>query len=133
MNEAKFWTQRVRKWLPPGAFAMRVENGLAAGTPDVFYCWRGRHGWIENKYRERAPVYSNTIVFPEGYGIRKEQRAWWIQYLRAGGVGLIIAGVGPRSFVWRASEDLVRNFNLLQWQEVSRAKILDADTLTSEL
>lgn len=120
MTEAEFWSRRIRRLLPLGCFATRIENGLSAGTPDVFYAWGGVQGWIENKYRPTAPVRDTTVVFPEGQrgSMRKEQRAWWIQYLAARGRGLIMAGVEGQSFMWHASPGLVMGFNKMVWGQV---------------
>lgn len=106
MNESEFWSKRVRPLLAPQMFVKRIENGLDAGTPDVFYCCRGESGWIENKYRAAVPRMS-TVVFPPSAdkgddrtckGLRKAQVTWWFEYHRAHGAGAIVAGVGEHTF-----------------------------------
>jgi hypothetical protein len=117
MNEAKFWTTRVRPLIVrayPGVFVERIENGLSAGTPDVHYAWRSKAGWIENKFREATPQRSWTTVFGDK-GLRKEQIAWWLTYLHAGGTGYICAGVGRSTWMITASPPLVRTFNDMTW------------------
>lgn len=108
-----------------GIFAERIENGLGAGTPDVFYTWRGRYGWIENKFREATPQRAYTTVFG-ARGLRKEQIAWWLSYLHAGGSGQLAVGVGRLTWVWAANEALVRGFNDMTWEQFCTRAPVDA-------
>ncbi len=117
MTEREFWAQRVRPLLPSDSWRERVENGLGAGTPDVHYCWRGRSGWIELKYRKVRPRFNDSLLFFDR-GLRPAQIAWWVPYLRCGGRGLIVAGVAAEAWAWEASEELVRKFNLSTWDQL---------------
>lgn len=128
MDEASFWSSRIRPMVSAFGYAERIENGLASGTPDVHYVLRvdqlgrfydvARAGWIENKYRENAPMRASSIVFGLK-GLRKEQIAWWLCYLAKGGRGAICAGIGRSSWIWKATPLFVRTFNDMTWEQVT--------------
>jgi hypothetical protein len=80
--EARFWIT-VRKHLP--GHAIRVENCIGNGTPDVNVCANGREAWIELKIKE------NGI-----YKIRKEQHVWGCIRARSGGRVFVI-GHDPKT------------------------------------
>lgn len=60
---------------PRGAHLQSVETGaIGPGTPDTNFCWRGREGWIENKW--------TSGWSPE---VRPAQVGWILRRRRAGG------------------------------------------------
>lgn len=130
MNESDFWTRRVRPiiYTLPEAMAERVENGVASGTPDAFFCVNGVSGWIENKYRKEPPKRANTPVFGEGKGLRKEQLVWWTVYLRAYGHGFIAAGVGGAGYLVRATLPSIHLFNEMTLADFARERSLASAT-----
>lgn len=127
MNESGFWG-KVRPMVRDLGMFQRIENGLGAGLPDVFYLVKetgGRsasYGWIENKYRDAVPR-DTTAPFPGGdsnKGLGKEQIVWWTEYLRAGGHGLLCWGVGPWMFAEVMDGELLRSFNGMLWGDMCR-------------
>jgi hypothetical protein len=128
MNEASFWTA-VRRRLPIGCRAWRIENGLSAGTPDVFACWQGISFWIELKYRPVEPRLS-TIPFNKQTGINPNQKVFWIEYLGCGGRGLLLCGVARKHFLLPMNEIVLDGFNRWTWAELQKEALLlrDPDT-----
>lgn len=61
MKEKDFWSYLKdiigAKWV-----AVRIENGISQGVPDVSFSSRGVHGWIELKYLKAWPKRPDTIV-----------------------------------------------------------------------
>ena len=83
LPEQLLW-QRLRPFLKRiGAHAVRVENALDPGTPDVNYCLAGHADWLELKVASPAPrrVNPGSIVH---VGIRREQLVWWSERAGAG-------------------------------------------------
>jgi len=69
MSENALWIT-VRSRLTSFLEMERVENRVAAGTPDIWWCARPpldpASGWIELKYLDRWPVRSHTpVVLPK--------------------------------------------------------------------
>lgn len=80
-KEQKLWdTMRNNK--PPGIWLERVENGLGAGMPDVYFRTKGFHGWIELK-APIAPKRKETRVLGDE-GLSQEQINWHLQSHRLG-------------------------------------------------
>ncbi len=115
MRESSFWTS-ARKQLPQGCRSWRIENGLSSGTPDVFSCWQGVRFWIELKYRPSSPR-DTTILFGDKHGIRPSQRAFWLEYLRCGGRGLIMWGVEREQYYLPMTLVVLDGFNRWTWAE----------------
>lgn len=105
MNEAAFWSGRLRPHLEDACIAARiryhferVENTVAMGTPDVDYCISGASGKIELKYMDRHPVRRTTPVLGRGMGMRRSQLIWAHKRMRAG--GRVFLGVGTPQETW---------------------------------
>jgi len=104
VNEAKFWSTRVRPLLERAFHNLqhhieRVENAVAAGTPDVDYCVNGHAGKLELKYASRHPVnLRTTAVLGRDCGLRKSQVVWIHRRLRAGGT--VFVAVGTPRVTW---------------------------------
>lgn len=128
VNEAQFWSQRVRPAIRHTGHFERVENALSAGTPDVwFQLPDGQSGWIENKYLPRGPARDGTPVFGRR-GLRNEQLAWWSQYLNKGGRhGYIMAGVGARTYCVPVTAATLAAFNVMSLWQLDAYR-LDPDT-----
>ncbi len=106
MNEASFWTDRVRPGLIAGCRAAglrhhfeRVENAVAVGTPDVDWCVAGVAGKIELKYSPRHPARPATPVLGRAGGLRRSQVVWISRRGWAGGRCFVMIGTPERTWL----------------------------------
>jgi len=102
-SENALW-QALKKRMDAGkAHAVRIEDKLAKGTPDVDYCaWGGEAaGWIELKHLDAFPVYHSTSVWLPHY--TKEQAIWAFKRDRAGGNSWLLARVGKEVYLFPGS------------------------------
>lgn len=76
--EANFWSI-IRKNLPKGSQAWRLENRVAAGMPDCYIMIDGHPLWIELKVSK-----SNSVR------LSPQQIAWHTAHSHAGGHSLIL-------------------------------------------
>ena len=114
--------QRLRKRILtafPTARIDRVENGLVDGMPDVSLCINGKDVWMELKYVEDWPARDTTQVLGRR-GLRPEQINWHIRQHVAGGVSLIVVGVGRETRV-TDNQDVreINSWTRLDWMEES--------------
>lgn len=72
----------------------RVENGLAAGMPDVVALFAGRVTWLELKVNEEPPARPSTPVLGKEHGCNNEQINWHLDWARCDGHSRILIGVG---------------------------------------
>lgn len=91
-QEQRLW-DRMRAHRPPTVRLERIENGLAAGIPDVHALCHGVTVWVELKAREVPPARASTPLLG-GDGLSAEQRNWHLEYARHGGRSMILIGVG---------------------------------------
>lgn len=88
-SEHALWVTARRRLGPYGRL-VRVENRAGPGTPDVYYCLRGRSGWIELKEdrppRPGQPVRLRTLTL--------DQVIWLEEEARAGGRAWLLARLG---------------------------------------
>lgn len=63
----------------------RIENGLAAGWPDVNYCIMGSEGWIELKAPEEPARPETPLFGNRQHNVEIEQANWMLRQHRAGG------------------------------------------------
>lgn len=105
MNEAQFWTARLRPQIKNQCIQQglahhleRVENNAAEGTPDVDYCIAGVCGKIELKFAPAHPARSTSIVLGKGHGLRRSQIVYAARRIRAG--GLIWCAIGTPVMTW---------------------------------
>ncbi len=103
MNEAAFWSKIRTHLVGTGRLFARIENGLSAGTPDVCFVIDGVSGWVENKYRVKAPNGCSTKILGRA-GLSKEQIVWATKYIRAGGRYFVLIGVGKAVFLLRPDQ-----------------------------
>lgn len=105
--ESSLWLA-LKEALPLTAHAVRVENSVELGTPDVNLCvpgcqftrqygewWlevstTGWGGWVELKVQE-APVRKTTVFKCEHFTM--EQRQWLVSRCRAGGRAYLLLQV----------------------------------------
>lgn len=133
-DESEMWQRRIRPKIPSQIFYQRIENGVGAGTPDVYFKPpRSRDGWIEMKYRPTRPIRQDTLIFTKDKGLRKEQIIWWRLYLRAGGRGFFCLGVRDEVRIVTASELLVIEFNTMTFKFFLGLRILTDSSLLLEL
>lgn len=100
MSEKALWTkfrQHLTAHKVPGRW-QRVENGVAAGMPDVNYCVEGREGWIELKHGA-IPAREDTVVFKSQRGLDQEQVNWHFDQHRNGGVSWVLIQLNRRFFL----------------------------------
>ena len=86
--EANFW-KTVKKNLPKGTQAWRLENRVAAGMPDCYLVCESIPLWIELKVSK-----SNKI------NLSPQQIAWHIAHSHAGGHSLILVNAPSRGLVF---------------------------------
>ena len=104
-RESSLWN-RFREALPACAHAVRVENGVEVGTPDVNLCLPGSaevhdvfcsagkggfDGWIELKVQE-PPKRKTTKFRCEHFTM--EQKQWLVNRVRAGGKAYMLLQAG---------------------------------------
>jgi hypothetical protein len=78
MSESNLWNSTVKTALA-GLDPVRIENGLAAGTPDTNYIG----GWLELKFIHEWPKKEETpLRIPH---FTPEQRTWLQRRCHAGG------------------------------------------------
>jgi hypothetical protein len=105
VKESSFWTGRLRDHLAGACQVLgwryhleRVENAVAAGTPDVDWCINGVEGTMELKYSPRHPVRPATPVLGRDNGMRRSQVVWAVRRLRAG--GRVFVAIGTPQATW---------------------------------
>ncbi len=106
MSEKRMW-QTLNRALGPHWHAVRVENALAPGFPDISWASGGKEGLLELKYLPAWPIHPNT---PALRGLRKEQEFFLYQRATAGGNVALLIKVGIFSPDWLlfTGHDLLR-------------------------
>lgn len=94
--EQKLWDLLRPALRAAGLRAMRVENMLDDGFPDVVVQGaRPSITFIETKARPDAPTKPGNLALGDKYGLRLSQRNWWLAYrLHNGRRGLVVSRVG---------------------------------------
>lgn len=90
-REANVFARLKERVMRPGDRMDRIENGLAAGWPDVNYCFVGREGWIELKAPD-APVNEATPLFGSNHPLSIDQANWFLNQARAKGRAFLFIG-----------------------------------------
>ncbi len=70
----------LRKAGSSDLFVSAMENSAGAGTPDLYYCYKGQSGWIELKYIKELPK-KDTFKIPH-YTLM--QHMWLVNNRMAG-------------------------------------------------
>lgn len=107
-RESNLWTL-FKEAMPSSWHAVRIENCVEIGTPDVNLCvpygqeegcgdgaGTGRGYWIELKVQE-APKRAKTLFKCEHFTM--EQRQWLVDRCRAGGRAYLLLQAGS-SYLW---------------------------------
>lgn len=94
-REANLWAS-FKEALPSDAHAVRIENQVEVGTPDVNLCFNGFDGWVELKVQE-APKRATTTFRCEHFTM--EQRLWLVDRCRAGGRAYLLLQSGSH-YLW---------------------------------
>ena len=87
--ESSLWVA-FRQALPARCHAVRIENEVEIGTPDVNFCLTVDY-WVELKVQE-APKRAKTKFKIDHFTI--EQRQWLVDRCRAGGNAFLLVQVG---------------------------------------
>jgi hypothetical protein len=82
--------RKITNLFPAPSHALRVENMIGSGIPDLNICHMGMEAWVECK-----------LVIPGGVILRKEQYAWGMRRAAAGGTIAIIAFDNHFYYAWR--------------------------------
>lgn len=138
MTQANLWQNFKGKIGAGGGLAHRVENGLAAGMPDVIYVLGGKTSFMELKFLSSAPVRVSSKVRLGPPDHIKGQLSWARRWIRAGGTVWWLAQIGkqymlfdPRKFPPDGSAGTMREMrNAVAWCSVDK---LDGPSLMQYL
>lgn len=94
--EQQLWDRLRPAFQAAGVRALRVENMLDDGFPDIITQHSvGGFVFIETKSRVEPPVRVTSLALGKSFGLRLSQRNWWLEFLQAGGrAGLIVTRMG---------------------------------------
>jgi len=97
----------MRKNLPTGATAQRIENRSGTGMPDVLVTWGGIDLWVELKALQTTPETLQTLQIPNWLyptddldlsevnlnrlNLRPSQKAFAVKRISSGGVSFVLA------------------------------------------
>ena len=96
----------------------RVENGLEAGWPDVYYCWGGAAGWIELK-APSEPARPTTRLMSGQHELTREQRNWHLAHWLAKGRSWIL--IGSEHYIFLVHSSGADKVNRLNTTELAKA------------
>ena len=118
-SEHALWENLRKRLRSEGADAMRVENAVCAGTPDVNGCSDSVEFWVELKWVAAWPKMDRSSV---NIGLRLEQARWLHRRGKVGGRCWILVQVGTDYLLhwWIDAKDLYEH-KLTQAQMRSRA------------
>jgi hypothetical protein len=91
--ESQMWSSFQKVFKAFGDL-VRIENAVAAGTPDVNYCFHGCEGWIEFKEVAEWPPNGGPLRVPH---FTPRQRLWLRRRRRAGGRAWLLLRVRATS------------------------------------
>jgi hypothetical protein len=92
LPEQLLW-DRMRRNLWPAVWLNRIENLCGVGDPDVEALCNGHYSKIELKAQLTAPARVDTPLLG-GEGLSIEQRNFMLGWLRHGGRGFVLVGLG---------------------------------------
>lgn len=97
----------MRKSLPKGATAQRIENRSGTGMPDVLITWEGLDLWVELKALPNEPLSLDSLTIPdwlyptddldllridvEKLKVRPSQKAFAVKRISCGGISFVLA------------------------------------------
>lgn len=117
MREARLWAW-IRWRLDPGVDAVRVENPIGPGTPDVNFSVESVEGWMELKYRPREPTRPGAKLWPKKKGLSPQQIKWIQRRVGCGGNVWIVAGIAH--YIFFVAGRQAKNFNAFSLEELYR-------------
>lgn len=117
LKEQRLWDS-MHTHQPRGFWLQRIENGLAAGTPDVLSITKGHVAWVELKAVDSFPVRPKTPVLGDE-GLNNEQRNWHLDWAMRGGISYVLIGIGRGAarrlvMISGAHANLINEFNTIQ-------------------
>ncbi len=121
LPEQRLWDRMRGQRLFKGILMKRIENMVDVGMPDVIANADGLVTMCELKQRDVPPERADrSPLLGEKYGLSIEQRNWLMEWDRAGGRGLIIAGAGVgrgcRVYVAHARHaEVVNTWTATEW------------------
>ncbi len=89
--EQRLW-DRIRKNLGREIHIERIENSVAAGTPDTLVIYKGRVKFVEHK-TATLPARSTTRL-QWRHELTPQQRNWHRTWAQNGGTSYIVVGIG---------------------------------------
>lgn len=119
--EQRLWDVLRPKLQAEQVRALRVENRMEDGFPDVF-CQHmvGGITLLETKARPEAPKRITSLALGDKYGLRQSQKNWWLAFNWFNGAqqsarGLIVSRIGTG--VWAHNAKLSDRINLMSFEE----------------
>jgi hypothetical protein len=115
--EAGLWDY-LRGLLPAGIHYSRIESETCPGFPDIHYTYEGTTGTIELK---SVPQGKGQFPFSGKKGLRKTQRDWIDEELKAGGYVFLCLEVKPEIFLLQAGlhYDMLHKMTLADLRRVA--------------
>lgn len=95
-KERAFWN-RLRPSLSTKVFVKRIENGVAAGDPDVFLMKGGKVVWVELKWAD-IPKRMTSKLLKKG-AVRVDQINWHLEYAWKKGTSYILIGTEDKDYL----------------------------------
>ena len=124
LPEQRLW-DRFRNNCPPRLVRLnRVENAVGVGDPDVEIISRGKVSKVELKAVDCPPARGSTSLLPKGKGLSTEQENWLIEWLKHGGNGYVLIGVGSGQYLISCrtiAPALINSLTLLDVQHAALA------------
>jgi len=92
MTESTFWSSARKHLAPYGRFVRIEDRTGASGVPDVYYCIRGKQGWIELKHIDEPPTRITSTLRVKHLTL--DQVTWLNDEAKAGGRAWVLLQVG---------------------------------------
>ena len=109
LPEQRLWDRMSAAVRPRGVLLHRIENVVGEGMPDVVTCCRGTVTFVELKAVNGPPVRATTPLLGEKRGLSAAQKNWHHDWCAAGGVTLILIGIGQEIATIHGSDANVVN------------------------
>lgn len=113
--------QSFRRHAPYDVRAERVENGLAAGIPDVHALCRGKTVWFELKVFE-IPVYQSTPMVKKST-FEVDQVKWHRSYTHHGGKSFALARDNKQQLYLIPGADIPPDLQLMDAPNAPRTRL----------
>ena len=93
--EQRLW-DRIRKNLGREVHIERIENSVAAGTPDTLVIYKGNVLFVEHKEAERPAKETTRLQWR--HPLTPQQRNWHLLWHQNGGRSCVLIGVERELF-----------------------------------